>query len=418
MKNECYRLQPEISLYNHLWELLQCENIQGIRSFIKSLSDEGFNNLDMMGGQHLEVTEAVAPDLYALYQGVMERIKFNEPTELYIASSPELNAFTIPSIQEGKPHIIVLSSGLIEKFTDDELRFVIGHELGHIVFKTAYLKDIVRFLFGQKEMNYILQLKVNLWEKLSELSADRVGLMATNNFETCVRSFFKLSSGMSPDTLNLNIAGYISQINTLFDEYLEKPITDRSLSSHPLVPIRIRMLNNFYTSDVYRAFLDGKEQEADTKLTELDKQTLEVLYRFGDRGLDLHRKTFIAITGLIIANVDNEIDDDEIEKILNIVGLFDIFPDEFLQEIVNMGPKQQELLNSSVKEILSKSPGERQTMFNFLCEVIFADKKITEGEVGLLIDFGKGLFGYEQHEVLMMLDDQIREKFIPGAWKE
>ena len=60
-----------------------------------------------------------------------------------------------------RPHIInqkkitvillALHSGLIEKFDDEELQFVIGHEIGHLISKSADLMRIIDFLFPVAE---------------------------------------------------------------------------------------------------------------------------------------------------------------------------------------------------------------------------------------------------------------------------
>ena len=53
----------------------------------------------------------------------------SELPELYVHADPTLSAMTIGM---DRP-IILLSSGLVHHLDDDELRFVIGHEVGHAV---------------------------------------------------------------------------------------------------------------------------------------------------------------------------------------------------------------------------------------------------------------------------------------------
>ena len=48
--------------------------------------------------------------------------------DLYIQWGYEINAFTVGS----ENPIVVLNSGLIDMCEDDEIMFIIGHELGHI----------------------------------------------------------------------------------------------------------------------------------------------------------------------------------------------------------------------------------------------------------------------------------------------
>ncbi|MBL8814102.1 MAG: M48 family metalloprotease [Planctomycetaceae bacterium] len=118
-----------------------------------------------------------------------------EPPPTYIEGDPYPNAY-VTGI--GHPHMLVLTSGLVELYADspDELRFIIGHELGHI--KSQHLRThlLGRFILlpliarlridGVEKVSSLLAnvaIKLTVfgtlmhWYRASEFSADRAGLI-------------------------------------------------------------------------------------------------------------------------------------------------------------------------------------------------------------------------------------------------
>ena len=109
------------------------------------------------------------------------------------------------------PHIICLTSALIQNFSDDELAVVIGHEIGHLVFKHSQLR-VVRAILQASEKKVSSQI-INTfvrWGQYAEISADRMGFIANPNLETTGKVFFKLASGLSEEHLNFDIGEYLT----------------------------------------------------------------------------------------------------------------------------------------------------------------------------------------------------------------
>src|SRR4029079_3973745 len=76
---------------------------------------------------NVRVTPRMFPRLHR-YLGWGWRILDVEEAEVYVTMDPDPNAFTYGH----KSPFIVVTSGLIDLLSDEELAFVIGHELGHI----------------------------------------------------------------------------------------------------------------------------------------------------------------------------------------------------------------------------------------------------------------------------------------------
>jgi Zn-dependent protease with chaperone function len=112
-----------------------------------------------------------------------------EPPSVHIEGKPEPNAY-VTGLHE--PHVLVFTAGLLDLYDEspEELRFIIGHELGHI--KAKHLKThllgstLVGAIQGEPgkkatfKENFVAKLLVGTllhWYRESEYSADRAGLI-------------------------------------------------------------------------------------------------------------------------------------------------------------------------------------------------------------------------------------------------
>src|SRR2546421_3009390 len=93
---------------------------------LASLHFERIVRIHYTGGS-VRLTPRQCPRIYDLLRDGCHSIDLEEP-EFYLRQTPELNAYTWGMSR----HTIVVTSGLVDSLTDDELRNVIGHELGHI----------------------------------------------------------------------------------------------------------------------------------------------------------------------------------------------------------------------------------------------------------------------------------------------
>jgi len=69
------------------------------------------------------------PEIYGMGEDCARRLGIGIP-QIFVYYSPVLNAYTIAT--DDVAPMIVLSSALVEAFEPEELKFVIGHECGHI----------------------------------------------------------------------------------------------------------------------------------------------------------------------------------------------------------------------------------------------------------------------------------------------
>lgn len=351
-----------------------------------------------MEGHSLKVDKALLPDFYNLCAEVKKKLNFDEEVDFYITGDSTVNAFSVAAEEEGEPHIVNVNSALFDLMTTDELRFVIGHELGHLINKDTALARLIRFVFPpEASVPVSLQYKIRLHDQLAELVADRYGYIATENLDVCVTAFFKLASGLDLAKMNVSIEALIADNNRRLEYFLKDKGVSRA--SHPVNPIRVQALNLFATS--------ASEEELQKGLDEL----ISILLKVGTCELDEHVARFIASAGLIVANVDATINEDEIERVIESLASMKMFPRQFLDEIAkgDVGKTFAE----AVENILRINPGMREGMLRYMLNIVLSDKLIAKEEVDLLYDFGAQI-GFSDMEVATAIGEAIQTNYVPS----
>jgi uncharacterized tellurite resistance protein B-like protein len=413
MKSDIVRIALEEQLGLELFQLMEGELLEEILSEGKIGKFENEWKY-ILEGHSFKATRELAPKLHDLFASVVETLKFTEPVEFFINNSQELNAWSLSSLEPGEPHIVNINAGLVDKLDDEELRFVVGHEIGHLITSNANIVKLINFVFPDTaRIPLILNHKIQLWLKLAELSADRYGYIASPNLEKCVSGFFKLASGLSTERINFDYTAYLIENERILDFFRDNKAGN--LMSHPINPIRIKAVQLFSISETYRAVIENIQLEKDDQLAKQINDLIQILLVLSSSEADHHRKHFIAAAGILIAVIDGDMNEREFEAILKQLSEFTIFPAGFLQEVMESG-RVQEIMENSAKALLALNPGDRFPMFEMLMNIVIADKDITREEIGFLYNHGATLFGFSRKEIAQMLADGIQKKFLPKIY--
>lgn len=408
MEHNKIRLPLEVELGQELYKLIQGETIESIINEAEVEKIES-NWKFILEGHSFKIGPELAPKLFSICKEVQEKLQFEEPIDFYITNSPELNAFALSRSHEKTSHLVNLNSGLVEKLNNDELKFVIGHELGHLISGNARISMLLQFVYPRVEKTpLILQHKVSLWNKLSELTADRFGFIACPDIGRVLSNFFKLSSGLDPERIHFNPAAY-SKKNRETLEYF-KTHAAGNMTSHPINPIRIRAVELFGESELFKKMENNEPLETDSQLNTNIEELTTIIKTLSSSELDKHRKNFIASAGIILANLDNTIDTLEYENIIHLLSRYSIFPEKYLKEIID--GDVYEIFNSSVKKIMEINPGERYNLIDFVIKLALTDHHILKEELDFIYSFGKNL-GMQKKEVAQLIAAAIQEVFIP-----
>lgn len=291
-------------------------------------------------------------------------------------------------------HILNINSALFDLMTTDELRFVVGHELGHLINKDTALVRLIQFVFPlNAEVPLTLQYKIRLHEQLAELIADRYGYMAVENLDVCVTAFFKMASGLDLVKMNVSIETLLADNNRRLEYFLKDKGMSRA--SHPVNPIRVQALNLFAKSKSKK---------------DLDKR-MEELMKVGDCEQDEYTARFIASAGLIVANVDNNITKNEADLIISQLASLKILLRQFLDEIAQ--GDVMATFNDAVTNLLRINPGMRDGMLRYMIAIVMSDKIIAKDEVDLLYNFGESI-GLSKIEVANAIAESIQQSYVPS----
>ena len=352
-----------------------------------------------MEGHCMKVDEKLLGNFYLLCQDVMKRLDFKDPVDFYITGDSSINAFSIFAGKEGTPHIVNVNSELFKLMSEDELRFVIGHELGHLINRDTKLKRLINFVYppGKIVLPLALKYKIHLHDNLAELVADRFGYVACGNLKASVTAFYKMKSGLDLESLKVSIDDLLED-NTKHLEYF-KSGGGMSLYDHPVDPVRVEAIRLFATSLTQDSLERGMNDLYD------------ILMRLGNSPMDYHLTFFIATAGLITANIDGNITQDEYNHIIDNLSRTLFFPKDFLNGVVKQDVDK--IFADSVNNILKIDPGMRTTLVAYIVRTVMADSNIGEAEVNFVYQFGQDL-GLSIKEISGIFADMFQMVYTPS----
>ena len=170
----------------------------------------------------------------------------------------------------------------------DELRFVIGHEcghlaLGHVLYHTA--ANIVNTagklipLIGNVVADGIAY-PLKAWSRRSEISADRAGLICCGDFDTAKRALLRLEMGFI-NIDNLDVDEYISNSERLLKKLSFGDLKELA-RDHPIIPKRLKALKLFHRSKLCAEVMNlpdvpGERRLSDVELKNAVERIVEVI---------------------------------------------------------------------------------------------------------------------------------------------
>ena len=406
-----YAIPLETSLRNQLYDALQGNVVESVMEIARMQSPTNYYR-SILEGHSFKVEKKTLPYFYNLFNDIKKTLGFKGKVDFYITGDSSVNAYAISSLNDEEPNIINVNSSLIDLMTEDELRFVVGHEMGHLINGNARLVRLINFVYpGEAEPPITMTYKIRLWEQLNELIADRFGFLAMPKIETCISAFFKMASGLDFEKMKVNIDSFIEE-NRKRLEYFSK---DKGMNYdvHPVNPIRVEALSSFSQSVFFKK--NGKPLELLSKETD---ELIKILLKIRNNEIDTYMADFIASAGVIVAHSDGEASDEEIEAILNNLSTLEVFPANYLSEILKLrGDRLVKKFTKSAQKILELNPNLKQSMMIYLIEIVIADKELKKEEIEMLFAIGENVLGIPPMEAANILLDIIQQNYNPDLQK-
>lgn len=316
MKADQIRCQNDLSLYN---ALLENPEVQRVNEHLAEAAEEGPTGIRrQLLATSVRLSRNMAPQVYRMLDDSVEKLGVEIPIELYVYASPQFNAACVKP-EQGRL-IILFTSSLLEGFNGSELRFVIGHELGHHIYRHHDI-PIGYILRGRQRPDPKLALELFAWSRYAEISADRAGAHCAQDLQGVGRALFRLSSGLSNDVINFDLAEFLSQADEMQVVDAQPgqgaPTADW-FSTHPFSPLRVHALKLYHDSEfVPPGTLSAEELEvAVQRLMAL----MEPNYLEGKTDVaEAMRRLFFA-AALVIADASGGISEKEIETFEKFFG--------------------------------------------------------------------------------------------------
>lgn len=316
---------PEKNIPNNAQSII--DNFEAIRfpndiksnNFINDTLEENKLNNYLLENS-LQISKLSTPKLFECTSKVLKNLKIKSTFDIrfFVYASQEIQAQCVAF--SSNKCFIKFSSSLVNLLDKDEFCFVIGHELGHFILGHHNSSN------QQSQINF----DSLILSRAKEISVDRVGLIASQNLNSCLSAMIKCISGLDSEHLKINISEFLTQLKDINLATQSESIH----SSHPPMLVRCRallwfsMLNNYQNfSEINTNDLDNLNNKIIKDIeTYIDAPILKMkndmtenlrLWLFGKKIVNIgkfskeHQKFFIEIFG-----------ENQLKKFTNFLSLF------------------------------------------------------------------------------------------------
>ncbi|MEJ2086255.1 MAG: M48 family metallopeptidase [Acidobacteriota bacterium] len=360
---------PTVKEVNEALEKQQEEGHLGIRRRLLATS--------------VRLSRRMAEPIHRIADACSEALGLDLPLELYVYPSSRYNAACFKP-EEGRL-FVMFSSALLDRFREGEIRFVLGHELGHHVFRHLEI-PIGYILRGQQPPPPKLALELFAWSRYAEISADRAGAYCAQDFDSVARALFKLASGLSGHIVEFRLEDFLAQVDDMQIEDGEPgqgaPQEDW-FSTHPFSPLRVKALQLFYRSELVgreELTLDELEDAVENLMGLMEPSYIEGR----THAAEVMRRVLFA-GAVAVAQADGKISPEEIEIFDKFLGKGAFSSQIDVENLIAELPERLQQARDST------TTPQRIQVLRDICLVARADGKVGKKERRVLDQIADGL---------------------------
>ena len=392
-------LQLAKNLRNEIFEFLQYDAISEVMNKTGFWKDSVSDCVDEIFKNSVRVSDEVMKPLYDMLILAKERLGFKEPIDLFVVNESCINACATLSFDSETPHLIQLFAGLVNHLNDAEVLSIIGHEIGHLMGRDAEIDRAIDFIYGNESMvPHFLDSKLKMLSQLNEIRCDRCGCIASGRLEPNVTSQFSLMCGVNHDRFGGGVQGILTRCASNI-EMIKNGHVHLCRSTHPDDPIRIRAMEIFCNNN------DKKKMEKDME------EIINLVSLWHTNEMDKHYADFMVSAGLLIANADGNITNEEISSIINNMLEHKMFP---LKEYKRIAKKDiEKMFRKSVSAILDKRPFDGDDLMEYILRIVVADQHIKPDEVQFAYKLSQEVFEMDSDDFANCYAKVLRDYFHP-----
>src|SRR6202044_3984839 len=228
----------------------------------------------------VRVSDRQFPQIYEMLRDGAYVLDMDKLPELFITQDPTVNAMELGT----NDPFIVINTGMVDLLDAEELRFIVGHELGHVLSGHAVYRTMLYNLIALSQriawmpIGYIglraIIWGLEEWFRKSELSCDRAGLLAGQDVDAGRRALMKLAGGaqlseLNPDAFREQAHEY-DAVPDMRDSILK--LLQLQGNTHPFSVVRFAELDYWATNGEYETILSGdyprRDTDRDAKVTD------------------------------------------------------------------------------------------------------------------------------------------------------
>ena len=341
----------------------------------------------------IRLSERLSPRIYRIFSSVSEALGLDVQAEVFCLPSPDINAFAILDVRKDTTYSLVgVTARALEKLDDAELRSILGHELGHILFGNNKLAALISTDASNPSVTVLPALGESLylrWRKKAEISADRVSVLASRDYRATATALLKATFGLSERNLNLDIEALVNQV----DEIRGRPeLMEEVFAAHPLLPIRLKAVELFSRSA--KAARGGYAVEGtpigDDELEDAIDELVKLTRRYPFQPVHLAVMRAVALGGAELLAADRDVSDEEVKILVQILHKW--FTDEPEAEIVTDREEIVRRLPEALEEVRKEgSLDDKIFILTRLTDVALADGALMDAESAVILDLAKQL---------------------------
>jgi Zn-dependent protease with chaperone function len=234
-----------------------------LRRLAGLFSDRSLRLMFLASG--VRVSERQFPHIHDMVRDGAYVLDLPRVPELFVIQNPLVNAMALGTDNP----FIVITTGMVELYDAEELRFAIGHEIGHVLSGHAVYRTMLFHLINLvRRIAWIPFVAIGLrpiiwaleeWYRKSELSCDRAGLLAGQDADAARRAMMKMAGGAQMSELNADAfheqAHEYDAVPDVRDGLLK--LLQLQGNTHPFAVVRFAELDRWATDGAYEQILDG-----------------------------------------------------------------------------------------------------------------------------------------------------------------
>ena len=410
--------QRELTLYDKLSPVLK-----KLRDKYKSFADRTHQH-ERLFFRHLSQAIKIdkLPAVSALLRRVDERLNTDLKINLFLSQFPTSTALSIPryslaDTDHTQELIILVSQHFLNELTEDEKLAILGHEVAHLLFGHIYI-PAKAVLESEFEFADAIELKSDIlqWLICSEVSCDIAGFLSCDcNTENFSAALLKYTTGLTSKNILADDQDQ-NVLKMIFDqvEQISDSLFDTILTTHPLTPLRLKIISAVAESNLVRNFAEPLPPQALTEYKNqfnaaIDEQIRKIYPEIIPvQGAKAEKLLFDLC--VVVAMSDGKITDNEIAAIHKIIS-------PSANEAQSYRQVKQKLAAGSVESVIEQITTETANQMkelNYLKTDVIkivkqllliaaSDTHISPAELDAIHSFAKQ-FGVTKHQILFLVE--------------